>query len=104
MESQRHQAADPVREGARKNLLWRTSPVQLLERLLDRRATGIPARARTWFRAAGDFSQRARHILDALSDRPDVGPDRHERSGRRTDHRRQAQPGDRFGYRSVRCK
>ena len=45
--------ADPVREGARKNLLWRTSPVQLLERLLDRRATGIPARARTRFRAAG---------------------------------------------------
>ncbi len=52
----------------------------------------------------GDPRQRARDLLDPLPDGADVGADRHEGPGGRPDLRGQAQPGDRLGGRSVRCR
>jgi len=64
---------------------------------------GVSARAGAGGGARRHPRQRARDLLDSLSDRPDVGADRDEGSARRGDFGGEAQPGDRVRRRRVRC-
>ena len=78
-------AAGAAVQAHRLEVLREGAGLQLLERLLHRRPPGHGGGAGTRQRARRHPGQRAGDVLDALPDRADVGPDRHEGPGGRAD-------------------
>ncbi len=100
---QRHQAASSMGQESRRGLLRHGARLQLLERLLDRWPAGLPARAGARGRARWHPGKRPGHVLDAVSNGADVGPNRDERAGRWSYFGGQARAGRGLGRGRMRC-